>query len=461
MKKIFIFILFIVILLLSSCSNKGNKTNYEYINNPPTDPENMEEYYRNLKPIINEYTGEKFVIGGDITIGGYYKGYERLGQDIIYCNDENSVIWNDRSMGMLKKTNASNKTEKLCIFRECRDNLDIACRHVSYSTPFYYSNGIIYSWAYCLDEDFFIINKTCIYSYDIYSNSIDKLIEFENSYPYNIEIFGRYIYVWLADVEVGSDWQIIRIDIEQENAVVIYSSDENVNIVSGIRHKLYLTGDRFLSPVGNNISRVDLDFQSSSVLLEMDINLTIIPYFLCMYNDDIYYLCNDAAVNDWNNKKLYKYNPKMDKPELLADDIYDINISGDFLYYTLYEPYEAYRYNAVAYDEDYDEYLSGNIVPETLYNGNAIYRIKLDYGYFNFREKVEIYRPEKGYYIGEWKVHNDYIYTTLYTDGDFEYIKYYENLVRVKVNSSSPSNVFYKSEVRQSIHSMKKINSER
>jgi hypothetical protein len=268
------------------------------------------------------------------------------------------------------------------------------------------------------------------------------------------------MYVWLHDLGVGSDWQIVRIDIEEENAVVIYSSDKNApNINRLLNGMLYLTGDRFLSPTANTIYRLDLDLQSSSVFLEMDINLTIIAYSLCMYNDDIYYLCNFAG-NDWNDRKLYKYNKKMNEPELLVDGIHEIYISGDYLYYTLYEPYGAYSYNAVDLDKDNDEYLSGNIVPEIFYNGNAIYRVKLDYGYFDFREKVEVYRPEKGYYLGEWKVHDNYIYTTLYTDGDFEYIKYYENLVRVKVNSSSPSNIFYKSEVRQSVRSMKNINNE-
>jgi len=324
-----------------------------------------------------------------------------------------------------------------------------------------YSDGILYTTRVKFtpkndNEDAAYILTSCILRYDIDLGVIENLIEFENEYIIKVYIYGRYVYVHLVDSIVQYDYRVVRIDLEEENAVVVYSDYKDAFNKNKLSFDLYFTNGRILSPVGNNIYRCDLDLQRFNVFLEFESGAGVLPNSLCMYKNDIFFLCGSAEQNG-NNRTLYKYNSKMDEPELLFAGIYDICINGDFLYYSLCEPYEAYRYNVVEYDENGDEFLTGSIVPETFYNGNEIYRIKLDYDYLSFREKVSVYKSEKGYSLGEWKVQNDYIYMTLYTEGDLEYVICYENLLQIKVNSSFISQLFYKVENRQFLHSMKNI----
>ena len=86
MKKS-LFILLTVILVLTSCDSEKT-VDYE--------PDEKFADWLKLEPVINGFYGELFD-DNNITADGNYKGFERLSSiiPIIYCNDDNSVIWRD------------------------------------------------------------------------------------------------------------------------------------------------------------------------------------------------------------------------------------------------------------------------------------------------------------------------------------------------------------------------------
>jgi len=222
---------------------------------------------------------------------------------------------------------------------------------------------------------------------------MEKFIEFdlyeENVYIQNMLIHGRYLY---AVISIGETEYInvIRIDLENEDAAVLYSDEKNREKAAGIS----LINENFIiSAAAGYIYKSDLDMQTFETLTAAD-NIRQLD----IYDGYVYYC-------DTINKILYRHNIKSGETEMLLDGVTEFCIDGDFMYYILFD------------------------------KNNIIYKANLKSEYIDFYNKVEIYKPEQNHYLGEWSIKNEYLYTTLYYGG-------VKNLVRIKLNSGSAYYLF-------------------
>jgi hypothetical protein len=393
MKKL-LFILLIVTLILNSCDN-GTTVNYE--------PDENFADWLNLEPVIDGFYGELFD-DNNITADGKYKGFERLSgvMPIIYCNDDNSVIWRDYDKEAVYRLAVFGQKEKICPNEECRNNIDDKCGHVPVY-EFIYSEGILY----------FTINESVsgqwfvyVYRYNLDTHEYEKLIEFQEMSDSSLALNGRYLYIqtynWYRDARSGSkfsfyykvDLIVTRIDLFTETAAVIYTAlrDEDTLINNRtseelrnwrfIDNKIIMPAnydDRVYDPklddlrtirTGSAISVSIIDMRNIETLIDMEDEKISFAFGgdLKLYNGEIYFTTGENGLS--------RVDMKTGKREIIHKNIQSFGIDGDFLYYML---------------------------------DGVLYRIQLDYTReLVFQDAIEIYTPEE--YSHSWTVHNEYLY---------------------------------------------------
>ena len=466
MKKILL-ILFIAVLFLSSCDSRFVEFPFD---------EDFEDW-SGLEPIISDFNGELF---GDknITVDGYFTGCEKLGifGDMLHCNDDGSVIWFDRNNGSLYRLNYKEQKEKICPKEDCRNNIDGECNHMQIFN-YIYCNGLLYFTYSGYDtvdievyKGFFqyetrqkiVSQGVFIYRYDIDKYKYEKLIEFQGITECEFALNGRYIYAQTYTWETSSvqndpitknpvrykaDFTITRIDLYQQNAVVVYSDLMNPDDFDKIcdAKDFRFISDKIIMPVNEDVSKTgsinicNVDMQNIITLIEFE-NETIRDLYL--YENDIYFI-SDKITGDGENYKIEtrfcrvsidmyeKYlkntitnkKPQNDeekfvlldskKREILNTNISSFCIDEDFLYYRL--------------------------------NGDSnLYRIKLDYSReLDFHNTFAVYVPKESedFNFWDWKVCNGYLYATLFTEDGSENSAW---RCRKKLNFENEPYLFYK-----------------
>ena len=428
------FIIIILIFILSSCMQPFVEFPFD------------EDFYdwSRLEPVIKDFDGELFADGDNITAGGLYSGSVRLGVfgDMLYCNDNGLTIWFDKLNGSLYRLNFNGEKEKLCTDSNCLNNTDGECFHI----PFYnclYSDGYLYfthgDYDYTEVESKVFGNEyetrekiisqgVFVYRFDVDSCEYEKLIEFQGITECEIALNGRYLYAMTymlgQDPEstlrypkyIKTDFTVTRIDLFQENAVIVYSDLMNKDDFAKISdiNKFRFIGDKIAMPVGGSINICNLDMRHIKTLIEFeDENIGD----LYLYADDIYFisrkiisgnenenfsvetnLCRVSieAYNKYIKDSIINTDQKIEdkalldsgKREILIKDINNFCIDGDFLYYTLN-------------------------------NNSNFHRIKLDYSReLNFGGAAVIYKPEQGSFFDyyNWKVSGGYLYAAVYQE---------------------------------------------
>ena len=415
MKKILFILAFV--FLLTSC-----------IKETPENHEVDEENIYNITPIITGFDGGLFA-DTNITADGYYTGYEKLNifgaSNVIYCNDDNSVIWRDYTKEAIYRLNPYNEQkEKICHVEECRNNIEDKCGH----TPVYeliYSNGFLYFTVSDGEKNIFI------FRYDTDKHEYEKLIEFQNVNFCVSTLNGRYLYIETYNIELPVsgimrpdnrvDFTITRIDLFTETAVVIYSDlknpddfdkigelrdwrfIDNLIIMPKLNEEKIIdneTKEWIILKTGSviNISTIDMRNFKTPENMEME-NENIMFAFggdLKIYNGEIYFSTAE--------KGLSRIDIDTEKREILHRDIQNFSIDDNFLYYSF---------------------------------DNTIYRVKLDYTReINFNDAVSVYAAEKNYQLNGWKVYKEYIYIDLSSENNSGYY-------RIKINSVKESYMLY------------------
>ena len=357
-----------------------------YINNSEVSESNSG------KAVIKGFMGSIFA-NPDITADGAYEsGASLAGNNIIFGGDFNLAVYYDGAKdSVMYLFDPTGEIRRLCVYENCRKNRNGKCGHV----PDFVRDGV-YSYGYLYGAvNSHGVQNSYIVRYDIVENTIEKLIEFdiyeENAYIQNMLIHGRYLYVVISIGDMAR-LNVVRIDLENEDAVVLHSDDKDKEKIAGLMriHENYI-----ISAASGYIYKSDLDMKNFETLTSAD-NIRQLDI-----HDGYIYYC------DTKTKKLYRHNIKANVTELLLDGVSEFDIDSDFIYYSLF--------------------------PE---NG-VIYRARLDAEHIDFYNKVEIYKPEQGYYLREWSVRDEYIYTLLFYNG-------YDILSRMYLNSSSDPYIFWK-----------------
>ena len=452
-KKIVIPLIALGVLAVSLNYFISNKEIFIDVN--PDDFDTYLEYCDAMNPAIKKYGGDIYSDSGD------YTGCEILvGGNIIYCNDDGSVIYYDGKKNSVMRLDINDEAERLCVYEDCRNNIDGKCGHMpNFAAGGCYSDGVLYSvrqyWS--TYKETMKILKSYIVRYNINSNKMDKLIEFEmgddDVYVRNMMIDGGCIYAWVSagydeylqkEAESSTemmDLSVVKIDLESENACIIYSEDarnkEQILKLSCF-YGGYIYGSNptetvfvlpTMMPVSGTIYKCDSDMKNFSVIIDLGY-ITLrdpITKFITGYNsvsarqidvyhEYIYYILDTGY-------ELCRYNTKMKKTDEFITGVQDFYIDGSFLYYTkAYEEEASYIYPA------------------------NIYRVKLDGDYTDIENKVtyidfanstKAYKIEPEYhYFREWGVKDNYVYTVLYSDGN-------KTLSRTKINSNSEPYIFW------------------
>ena len=317
MKKLFS-VLLIAVLFLCSCDSRFVEFPFD---------ENFKDW-SGLSPIITDFDGELF---GDknITADGLYTGCEKILGDILHCNDDGLTIWFDKYNGSLYKLNYNGQKEKICPHEECRNDIDGFCNHMQIYN-YLYSDGFLYFSYGGYDtvdvEVNYWYNKTenvekivsegvFIYRYDIEKYEYEKLMEFQGVTECEFALNGRYLYAqtytweYKRDQVSGklvkefkADFSITRIDLFQENAVVVYSDlmnrEDFKKICAPINFKFI--ADKIAMPVNGikaQINICNMDMMHIITLIEFE-NEIIGDLYL--YENDIYFISGKYTGEDEN-----------------------------------------------------------------------------------------------------------------------------------------------------------------
>jgi len=378
-----------------------------------------------LAPVITNFDGELF---GDrnVTMDGLYTGSVKLNiwGDILYCGDNGLILWFDKNNGSLYRLDYNEKKEKICPDEECRGKINDACRHLQIYSNIY-SDGYLYFTYGGYDTTdvevkvFYneyetrqkvIAEGVFIYRYNIESREVEKLMEFQGITGCELALNGRYLYAMTYALETSAAtggffktaFNITRIDLFRENAVIVYSDLMNRDDFDKISDAgdFRFIDDKIVMPVNtentSGINICTMDMHNIKKLIEFNGNENITNIYL--YAGDIYFLSakglcrvsiesynrylREYAINQQDDKKALLDSGKR---EVLNAGINNFCIDEDFLYYTL----------------------DGDI---------NLYRIKLDYSReLSFIDTFKVYTPGAGEYfnIGDWKVCGGYLYAIL------------------------------------------------
>ena len=442
-KKICVSLILVGVVAYSAYHFAVNNDIISNIN--PDDFNTYIEYCDATKPMIKKYSGDVYDSSFN-TIIEESLGCEILaGGNLIYCNDDGSVIYFDSEKNSIMRLDNEDRSERLCIYEECRNNLNERCGHMpNFISGGCYSDGVLYGvrqyWS--TYKESMKILKSYVIRYDIYSNKMDKLIEFEmgddDVFIRRMEIDGSNLYVWYSagydeylkkEAESLSemlDLTVARIDLANKSAYIIYSEnarDKEQAMKLTCFHGGYIYGSfptetitvpPHMMPVSGTIYKCDSDMKSFNTVVDLGYITvkdeagfikeysSISARKIDIYNEYIYYIvdmCNEFC----------RYNMKMKKIESLTTGVQNFYINGDFLYYTM------------------------------MYGDNSIYRVKLDGDYTDFENKVTyvdfthptaVYKPKPNDYFSEWGVKDNCIYILSYPGGK-------KTLSRIKINSIS------------------------
>lgn len=449
----------VIIFTLNSCQNNKNQSEYygEKWFSEPIIFGNI--FYDDAEPLINGFNGEKFA-SRNITADGYYTGYttlrsrmaniygrESFGEaaDIIYCEDDGSIIWrnlygNFYQNGIVRMKK-DGEVERLCVVEECRANLNAHCTHMNgFYQNMSYSDGILYLAVhndhYDESSDRYIDPHSYILMYDIQAHKIQKLIDDsgeDKAIGFGLmNMNGRYIY--LTD-STG----LIRIDLYEENAVILMGkNDLGLNKVR--EGRLYFYKGSVLSATENAVYMWDMDMTSYHPIVSYDDGKVIIKQ---IYGGSLYFFKYPNRTEPGEMPyELYRYDFKgHEDPVLLSGNIRDMYIADDIIYYTLYKEYHAFDYMKYIYeDESVRTKPKYELINHNVYNGNEIFGVAVDTdrNYVNWANSYTAYKPEGRDILCEngFTVKNGYLYTGIYIEkidkDDPDVLVYYFKSVRVK-----------------------------
>jgi len=148
-----------------------------------------------------------------------------------------------------------------------------------------------------------------------------------------------------------------------------------------------------------------------------------------VYNNYIYYILD-------NTSQICRYNMKLKKTDEFIGGVSEFYIDGEYLYYT--------QNNYVTYGDENNH----------LYSVKSIYRVKIDGDYTDIENKVTyvdfshpvlVYQPKHEYFLLDWGVKDDYIYTVLsvYSDDYDDFNDLRQTLTRTKINSNAEPYIFW------------------
>jgi hypothetical protein len=368
----------------------------------PDDFENHIERCSAMNPAIKDYRGDSYA-NYDITKSGYYTGSENiLAGNAIYCGDDSSVIYFDGETDSLVRLGLNDISERLCVYEDCRNDLEKSCGHMpNFVSGGTYSDGVLYGiQAYpSADKKGREVLKSYIIRYDIVFGAMDKLIEFEmgdeDAHIHRIFTCGRYLYavvsakttvaVYGEMVEEMTQLTVVRVDLEEENACVLYSD----NIDMGNRDKI--------ENLASNKNQILVSADGVLYLCDPDLRF-FWPLFMGEYGiirhidtneRDIYVLAGDTVYGFLYDAKEKKYSARA-----ALGNVNNFCVESGFLYYTP--------------------------------NGkNTIFRVELDTDLERMPHMDYLLRsiaanaPEKDYSDGEWIIRNGYIYTLLHSDDGY------------------------------------------
>ena len=423
MKKLLLFLAFVLILMLSSCDAEQ-----------PDDDEDekdviaeKDDYWgqlSNLEAVITKFDGELF---GDANITAGYTGFERLNvfgaTGIIHCNDNDTIIWRDYNKEAIYRLTRKGEKEKICPLEQCRNALEAECRHMP-NSDLVYSDGILYFTLSNYHE-----RNTSVFEYDIDKHEYRKLINFQDVHFCVLALNGRYLYVETYNDEQlitevrrpdnRVDFSITRIDLFTETAVVVYSDLKNPDNFDKIGELINwrFIDNKIIMPkidkdqIFNNetkgwitlkttsmINITTVDMRSFETLLEMESENILFAFGgdVKLYDGEIYFSTLESGLS--------RVNTETGKREIIHENIESFSIEDNFLYYLI---------------------------------DNTLYRIKLDYTReLNFDEAVAVYTPEANYYLNSWKVYNEYIYAELAGEDNSGYC-------RIKIRSQEEPYFLY------------------
>ena len=357
-----------------------------YINNKKM-PENDSG-----EAIIKGYNGNPFADTDIFLAGKYVSGKWLAGGNILFCADYQLVIYyDDEKDSLMYLLDSMGQIRKLCVYDNCEKNRAGYCGHA----PNFLNDGCFTDCYLYGAVNLHGVENSYIVRYDVDFNKIEKLFEFdmydENVYIQKMTVHGRYLYVILAIGDL-SYLEIARIDLENEDACVLYSDNKDSTNKEKVSGTFRFYGNYMISVSSGNIYKCDLDLRNFETLTEAN----NVRQFDISFDDYVYYC-------DTESRKLYRCNIKTKKSELLLDGAFRFYIDGFYLYYTLREKHDT--------KDDL-----GIIVSSEFYDDDIIYRTALDTEYIDFYNKVEAYKPEQGYHLGDWGVEYNGIYALLYSD---------------------------------------------
>ena len=440
MKKIFIPLIAAAVLTVSISYFVSNKEIIIKLN--PADFDNYLEYCDATRPVIKKYDGD--IYSSHNQPDGEYTGCEILaGQNIIYCNDDDSVIYYDSEKHSVMRLDNMDKTERLCIYEECRNNPGKYCGHMpNFVSNGCYSDGILYGVRQYMstDKKGLEILKSYIIRYDIDSNKTDKLIEFEmgdeDAYIKNMFVCYNYLYA-VASTNDMLNLTVARIDLTNEEACLLYSDtkssiggainkDKIKNLMYNKNNILSFDSGVLYSCVSDMTSFSPVSSFGYGNITYFDIHGKNIYYFTDyrLYG----YIFNDDR-KEFQTKLLADIETKESATETVMSSVTGFCTDGDFLYYTTGELHTLKAENGVIIESSAEYRLN-----------EFIYRVKLDSSLelydIDFSSKVAVFEIDPGDYLENWSVKDGYIYFVMYSNGQ-------KSLSRVKINANSEPYIFW------------------
>ena len=315
MKKIYL-ILAVFSIFLYSC--EGIQTEqYELDEKFKEQILPSEPFELDLKPLITDFRGELFG-ERDVTASGSYTGFKSLDSfgELIYCNDDGTIMWFDYEKESLYRLNSLNQKTKICPQEGCRNDIEDICGHV----PIYqlvFSDGFLYFTVSRFTETVYV------YRYNIDNHEYEKLMEFHGVNFGNLALNGRYLYVQTCNYERHIsgimrpdnrvDLTITRIDLFTETAVVIYSNfsnpddldmigelcdwrcvDNRIIMPKIVEEQIWVDNDTGwkLLQIYSTINITTIDMRNIETLIEMEeekIMLFVFGGNLELYDNEIYF----------------------------------------------------------------------------------------------------------------------------------------------------------------------------